>query len=277
MLSMNMDSELKKMKMNWKNRQTGWKRQQGMTLMELLVAGFISIIASGAMVVLMANTLSTGTKTIKMTQLSEEMRAAMQIMTRELRRANYHSTYVTCFGDTDCLVTEGINAKVSEININAAEDCFWFWYDRPQRCASPPCTAAEYAAAQTLISQVGTKDTIAAFRLTTAPDPDGTVIGTIQMTTTGIDAGACPTAGWVDITNANVVDIQSFEVLDDVPNFASYTFSSTSTQSVERIGITMSGRLKENDASLPGFMQAVNAPELVIQDFVRVRNDVARP
>ena len=87
------------MNIYWKNRQAGWHRQKGMTLMELLVAGFISIIVSSGMVILMASTLGTGTQTIKMTQLSEEMRSAMQIMTRELRRANYHSTYNLCFGN----------------------------------------------------------------------------------------------------------------------------------------------------------------------------------
>jgi len=192
----------------WKNRQAGWKRQRGMTLMELLVAGFISVIVSSGMIILMGNTLGTGTQTIKMTQLSGEMRSAMQIMTRELRRANYHSTYATCFGDLDCLQTNGIDSKVTEVNINDTGDCFWFWYDRPQRCASPPCTAAEYAAAQTLISDAGTKDTIAAFRLATTTDADETVIGVIQMTTTGTDASACPSTGWVDITNPNLVDIQ---------------------------------------------------------------------
>ena len=56
------------MTLNLKNRQSGLKRQQGMTLLELLVAGVISIIVTAGMVVLMASTLGTGTQTIKMTQ-----------------------------------------------------------------------------------------------------------------------------------------------------------------------------------------------------------------
>ena len=97
-----------------------------MTLMELLVAGTISIIVSSGMVVLMASTLGTGTQTIKMTQLSAEMRTAMQIITRELRRANYHSTYANCFGDANCLINQSIDAKVTEVSINAGGDCFGF-------------------------------------------------------------------------------------------------------------------------------------------------------
>ena len=114
------------MNMYWMNQQAGWKRQKGMTLMELLVAGFISIIVSSGMVILMASTLGTGTQTIKMTKLSSEMRSAMQIMTRELRRANYHSTFFRCFGDQGCLGVPtadfpnrmDIESEITEININ---------------------------------------------------------------------------------------------------------------------------------------------------------------
>jgi Tfp pilus assembly protein PilW len=257
------------MKMNRKNRLAGWKRQKGMTLMELLVAGTISVIVSSGMIILMASTLGTGTETIKMTKLSSEMRAALQIMTRELRRANYHASFTSCFGDINCLATLGIAGEVTEININGTNDCFWFWYDRPQRCPTSSCTAAQLAAAQTAI----TAETVAGFRRTVT-DPGG--IGVIQMTTTGTSAANCPTAGWADITNPELIDITAFNVNDAVTNFASYTYTVNGTQSIERVGVTMSGKLK-NDASLSTWMQGNNAPILTVQDFIRVRNDVFRP
>jgi type II secretory pathway pseudopilin PulG len=265
------------MTINLKNRQAGWKHQKGFTLLELLIAGLISIIVSSGMVILMASTLGTGTQTIKMTQLSAEMRTAMQIMTRELRRANYHSTYANCFGDTDCLSTPtadfpnraGIDTKVKEININGGGDCFWFFYDRPERCTSTPCDPDD----QTLLSDSDTEDTLAAFRLSTATT-GGTVIGSIQMTTTGTAATtSCPTSGWVNITNPGFIDIQGLVV----NNLESYELTNDAKLSVERIGITLTGRLRENDKSLPTFMQNTNAPTLAIQDFVRVRNDITRP
>ena len=279
---------------NLKNRQSGWKRQQGMTLMELLVAGFISIIVTTGMVILMANTLGTGTQTIKMTQLSAEMRTAMQIMTRELRRANYHSGYATCFGDTGCLATETVDAKVTEINIEknvvSDGDCFSFYYDRPERCSTLPCSAAEIEAAKlNNAASVGSvtytdEDTLAAFRLDTVTDPDdGTVIGVVQMAkgfTGTVATDTCPLIAdddWVNITNPGFVDIQSLVFNDLEPGFLSYELENEARLSVERIGITLTGRLRENDLSLPGFMQNTNAPTLAIQDFVRVRNDIVRP
>jgi Tfp pilus assembly protein PilW len=255
------------MKMYRKNQLAGWHRQKGMTLIELLVAGLISIIVMSGMVILMANTLGTGTQTIKMTRLSAEMRTAMQIMTRELRRANYHATFAGCFGNLDCLATLGITGQVTEVNINGTNDCLWFWYDRPQRCPTSSCTAAELAAAQTAI----TAETVAGFRRTVTGG-----IGVIQMTTSGTSAANCPGGGWVSITNPDLVDITAFNADDAVTNFASFTSTANGTQSIEQIEITMSGRLR-SDASLPAFMQGINAPVLTVQDFVRVRNDVIVP
>jgi Tfp pilus assembly protein PilW len=277
-----------------KNRQAGWKHQKGFTLLELLIAGLISIIVSSGMVILMASTLGTGTQTIKMTQLSAEMRTAMQIMTRELRRANYHSGYASCFGDADCLVAESVNEKITEINIEKDfvlnGDCFSFYYDRPERCSTLPCSAAEIEAAKlNNAASVGSvtytdEDTLAAFRLDTVTDPDdGTVIGVVQMArgfTGTVAADTCPLiadVNWVNITNPGFVDIQSLVFNDIVAGFESYVFTNDADLFVERIGITLTGRLRENDKSLPAFMQNTNAPTLAIQDFVRVRNDITRP
>ena len=284
------------MTINLKNQQAGWKHQKGVTLLELLVAGLISLIVTSGMVILMASTLGTGTQTIKMTQLSAEMRTAMQIMTRELRRANHHSGYANCFGDTNCLVNESVDAKVKEINIKKNYvpngDCFSFYYDRPQRCPTPPCSAADYEAAQKDLNNAASvgpvtytdEDTLAAFRLDTVTDPDdGTVIGVVQMArgfTGTVAADTCPPiadVNWVNITNPGFVDIQSLVFNDIVAGFESYVFTNDADLFVERIGITLTGRLRENDKSLPAFMQNMNAPTLAIQDFVRVRNDYTQP
>ncbi|NIP17774.1 MAG: prepilin-type N-terminal cleavage/methylation domain-containing protein, partial [Xanthomonadales bacterium] len=71
-------------------------RQAGLTLIEVLVAMVISLVVAMAMVSLMANTMGTGTRTIQMSRLTAELRAALQIMTRDVRRANYHGNFVAC-------------------------------------------------------------------------------------------------------------------------------------------------------------------------------------
>ena len=81
----------------------------------------------------------------------------------------------------------------------------------------------------------------------------------------------------MNITNPGFIDIQDLVVTNSVAGFESYVLTNDADLSVERIGITLTGRLRENDLSLPGFMQNTNAPTLAIQDFVRVRNDIVRP
>ncbi|MCW8926499.1 MAG: prepilin-type N-terminal cleavage/methylation domain-containing protein [Xanthomonadales bacterium] len=228
------------------------KRQQGMTLIELLVAGVISLIAASGMVIVMANTLGTGSKTIQMAKVTQEMRTAMQIMSRELRRANYHSTYMSCFRDVDCLATLGISTQVGEINItdNGDSDCFWFWYDRPQ-------TGTAIAV---------TSEPVAAFRRTVVSG-----VGRIQMTTTRTAAPGCnANADWVDITDPELIDVLTFNV-NDTGSFVETINAGGDTQSVERIGLTITARLTP-DPSLPAWLQGNTNANRELREFVTVRN-----
>lgn len=235
-------------------------RQRGMTLMELLVAGVISIVASASMLGLMANTLGTGTKTIKMTRLSQEMRSAMQIMTRELRRANYHGTYAACFGDDDCVGTLGISGAVKNISIQGGSggSCFWFWYDRPQNGGTEVAVTSEQ---------------VAAFRRVT----NGNGVGSIEMSVIGTGTPNCSIAStaWQPITDPDVYDITAFAVTN-TDSFTSTITSAGATMAVERIGISMTGSLVD-DASIPAWMAGSDVPSVELQDFIRVRNDISHP
>jgi type IV pilus assembly protein PilW len=232
------------------NRGSYPRRQRGVTLVELLVAGVISLIAAAGMVIVMANTLGSGTQTIQMARMTQEMRAAMQIMSRELRRANYHSSYISCFGNTGCRSDLGITAKIAEINItdNGDSDCFWFWYDRPglTLAASP----------------------VAAFRHTTVAG-----IGKLQMTTALTTAPNCNlSASWIDITDPSLIDVTAFNVSD--ADSVVETFNAAGdTQSVERIALAMTARLTP-DASVPGFLRTGTNPNAAreLQEFITVRN-----
>jgi len=254
----------------------GRKRQSGVTLVELMVAGAISIVASGGMLALMASTLGTGTQTIKMTRLSHEMRTAMLIMARELRRANYHADFADCFGNENCIADADISAYVKSISIHGGTtgSCFWFWYDR-----SPT-------------SSFGTTDSVdepvAGFRRVT----NAAGVGVFQMTSIRAAAPNCDAAvtdtSWTDITDSNMYDISNFEIssdgLDvdgdgiiDVVGSYTQTFNSAGASlAVNRIRITMTGRLV-SDASLPDWMEGEGVPTLTLQDFIRVRNDIPSP
>ena len=263
-----------------RNKQfRGLKHQQGVTLIELLVAGVISLIAVSGMLLVMATTLGTTTQTIEMTRLTQEMRTGMQIMTRELRRANYHPNFISCYGNTSCLSTLGIDSRIQAIKISdnivdtGDKDCFWFWYDRPQICPTSSCTVAELAAAQVAV----TSETVSGFRRATTAG-----VGKLQMTTTRTAGASCSTStGWVDITDPNIIDVVSFEVINDdaaLPSITETINTAGDTQRVEKIGITMTAKLTV-DSSVASWIQNLNSGGATrdLNAFVRVRNNVVTP
>ena len=232
-------------------------RQSGMTLLELLVAGVISLIAMSGMIILMANTLGTGTQTIKMTRLGQEVRTAMQIMTRELRRANYHSTYAACFANINCRSDLGITSVVKAVTIDGGGDCFWFWYDRPQ---DPSDTQIAVTAEQ-----------VAAFRRRA----NGSGVGVIEMSVTQATQPNCAGTGsnWQPITDPDVYDVTAFVI--NTGQFATAVNTTGSSLITDQIGIAITAQMA-SDAALPSWLQGDAAP-YTLQDFIRVRNDIPNP
>jgi len=259
------------------------KLQKGMTLVELLVAGTISLIAVSGMVLVMASTLGTTTQTIEMTHLTHDMRTAMQIMTRELRRANYHPTWLACYGNMGCRTELGITTQVNSINIgntgfgtdpgSGTDDCVWFWYDRPQICPTASCDAAALLAAQTPIAG----ESVSAFRRAETAG-----VGRLQMTTTRTVAASCSlSADWVDITDPNIIDVLAFFVTDaDVlspvdlrlPSIEEDIGTAGAKQFVEKIGLRIRARLTF-DPSVPAWIRGDNATR-TMDEFIRVRNNI---
>lgn len=187
------------------------KFQRGMSLMELLIAMAISLVVSLAMISLMANTLSTGTNTIKMSRLTAGMRAAMQIMTRDLRRANFYFDATGCYADSSCPVGAGVNVIQP-----VGDSCFEYWYERDQG--------------------EGTEAVSGAF---------GKFSNVLRMNPTGLCGAG---EGWVDITDPRVVNVTGFQLLDagyieDI--------SKDHSQWVSKIQITMEASLLSDYRGFP--------------------------
>jgi len=228
-------------------------RQGGMTLIELMIAMVISLIVSGAMVVLMANTLGTGTRTINMTHLTQELRTALQIMSRDLRRANYIEPLQarTCIQNVDCLADLGISDKIGAIEVGDDTDgdgfgeCLSFWLDR-----TPNDTVDG-------IVRTG-------FRLAVSSG-----VGRIEMlnddTSTSVDGDNCPNGTWVAITDPDVVDVNSF-VVDDTASYNLTITTGGSTQTTQKIRLELGAQLITAGSIGYPITRTVG-------DEIRVRND----
>lgn len=251
----------------WKCSPSMPGRQGGLTLIEMLVAGVVSVIAVSAMLILMSNTLGTATQTIELTRMTDELRTGMQIVSREMRRANYHADFLQCYGNVDCRdaiqttdaddnpITVNISNFINEINItdNGTSDCVWFWYDRP----AAGMVTGEY---------------VAAFRRDT--DADG--VGSLQMTTSLTGAPNCNLdTNWVDITDPNLVDVLTFDVTD-ANSVCEDIGTSGNSQVVERIQLTVSARPVFNSSVTPwlqGQFTGANSAIRELTEFIYVRNN----
>ena len=106
-----------------------WAKQSGTSLMEVLVAMSISLVVSASMLALMSNSLANTTRIIQMTKLTDDLRIALLLMSRDLRRTSYSAEAVYCFGNPDC-GTDGSVSLPGDVTINDSNDCITFLLDR---------------------------------------------------------------------------------------------------------------------------------------------------
>jgi type IV pilus assembly protein PilW len=215
---------------------------RGFTLIEMLIAMVISLVVAAAMTNLMANTLGTSSRTIGMTRVTQEARTALQLMSRDVRRAGYSSEAVQCYANVDCF-TDGSVTLPGAISINVGNDCFTFQHDRDH-------------------DGDGTNDGAGGFRRGTI---DG--VGVLEMWA-GNNAPSCTAASddWIEITDPEVVDVYLFSV-DDDPSY-------TEVINIDPDGNDILQRVRKIRMQLGA--RLVGNPQItrVIEDSIRVRNDV---
>ena len=218
-------------------------QQKGMSLMEVLIAMSISLIVTASMIALMANSLGSTARIIKMTKLSDDLRVTMQMMSRDVRRSSYNSNSMYCYANEDC-GTDGATILAGDITINADEDCFTFLTDRDHDGDS-------------------TENEAGGFRLVPSGD-----VGVIEMWTGDASpdcAAAAGSASWVQITNPDNINISAFSVDDDL----SYTVV------IFDDGIdTLSQRIRKLRMNMEGRLVLDNSIVRQIEDVIAVRNDL---
>jgi hypothetical protein len=233
--------------------QNQFHRQSGATLMEVLIAMTISLVVTAAMIAMMSNSLGTTARIIHMTKLGDDMRVAMQMMTRDLRRSSYNADAMYCYGNEDC-ATDGTLANVGKLldvgdwDSDGVKDCFWIRTDRDLDNYATPGTSAAGGFRRVVI--------------------DG--VGVLQMWTGG-NAPACDAvedaADWVEITNPEETDITTFAIDDTTYSYSEPVLNDIHgkklTQYVRKLHITLTGELLL-DRSI----------KRQVEDIISVRNDL---
>lgn len=74
---------------NYALRHLGRRSIAGFSLVELMISVTLGLIVMGGVIGIFASTVKSHSDTLKMTRLHQELRAAMDIMSRDIRRAGY--------------------------------------------------------------------------------------------------------------------------------------------------------------------------------------------
>jgi hypothetical protein len=223
--------------------------QSGASLMEVLVAMSISLVVTASMVALMANSLGSTTRIVKMTKLTDDMRVAMQMMTRDVRRSNYNANAMLCYGNEDC-ATDGTITAVGDVNLvdvdsDGANECFWFRTDRHHDNYSTTAEAGGFRRV-----------------------PVGGV-GVIEMWTGGATpdcSAASGTAGWVEITNPGDMNITAFTIDDGL------SYNDVVLQDIN--GNTVTQRVRKLRMNVQGQLVVDPTVWRRVEDVISVRNDL---
>lgn len=225
------------------------KRQSGASLMEVLVAMSISLVVTAAMIGLMASSLSSTTRIIQMTKLTDDMRVALQMMSRDVRRSSYNANSMLCYANDDCAsdgaITAAADITMVDLDSDSVNDCFTFLMDRDHDGDS-------------------TEDNAGGFRRVTTGG-----VGVIEMWT-GDAAPDCTdaagSAGWVQITNPENMDIFDFSIDDDL------SYSQVILD--DGAGNTVSQRVRKVRMDIQGRLVLDNTISRQMEDIIAIRNDL---
>ena len=221
----------------------GRRRQIGASVMEVLVSMTISLVVTASMIALMSNSLGSTGRIIKMTRLSDDMRSVMQMMSRDVRRSSYNANAMYCYSNDDC-GTDGAATLAGDITINEAGNCFTFLLDRDHDGDS-------------------TENSAGGFRRVVTGG-----VGVLEMWVGDATPDCTDAAGaddWVQITNADDMDITRFSVDSDL----SYN------QQIWTDGVnSQSQRIRKIRMDLRGRLVMDNTIRRRLGDVITVRNDL---
>jgi len=228
-------------------------KQTGASLMEMMVGLALSFIVTASMVALMSNSMGSATRITQMSKLTDDLRTAMNIMSRDVRRANYNANAIYCFANSDCADPDldGTAPQAADIMIAAdSEDCFVYGLDRNWDGNAD-------------------NDGGGAFRRVI----DGEGVGRVEMWI-GDSTPTCAGGGandWLSLTDPDLVSITEFRVLDSEDETGSYRQELIEqVDGEERILIQ---RVRFVQLELSGELILDNTISRNVRDTIKVRND----
>jgi len=192
----------------------------GFSLVELMIAMAMMLMVTMVTVKIEANVFRTNTESIRMIQLSQEMRSAIQLVTRDIRRSGYNDDSLANF-----LSTRPISSGVTmgPLDANSVANCLQIRYEDLDG---------------------NTKNVVYRLRIINAV---GRVSANFGADTTCDTAVA--DAAWVDISDPIQTHVLALEFVmeDHLTDITENPSTGNTIQvGVEQISITINARLRTN-------------------------------
>ncbi|MCP5477689.1 MAG: hypothetical protein H7A20_02675 [Rhodanobacteraceae bacterium] len=220
-------------------------RQRGFSVVEIMIAMVASLIVVGSVLAFTVSTVQSNTENVQATRLSQDLRAVMGLVTRELRRAGYDEGSLDGIGRGTAYVSP---FSTMQIVANSALGCVTFAYDKEGGTAG---------------SIDADRGELRAYRRAVING-----VGVIQMRT-GANTSCQSAGGWNNLTDPQSSDVTAFTL--NLPLSAVVGGSPLSD-----IGGDVPLRIRNVDIVLSG--RVVGRPEIVrtMDSRVRVRADCIR-
>jgi type IV pilus assembly protein PilW len=208
-----------------------YKKEMGVTLVELLVGLSVGFIVVGGIIGIYSNTAGSSASTIKGAILNQEMNAIMQLVTNDLRRAGYWLDTNTTDTTDDNPFTDQNYVYNTTISTWSSQPCITYAYDLDQDSSVG------------IGSLTVSGDTFADAAATPKEDTDNMEIfgfrynatdGALEMRTGGSGGTAaakfnCSDGSWEDLNDPTVVTITAFTIDSTGTNCTDTSIDTTPT------------------------------------------------
>ena len=162
--------------------------QHGFSVVEIMIAMVASLIVVGSVLAFTVSTVQSNTENVQATRLSQDLRAVMNLMTRELRRAGYDEESLDGVGRGIAYVSPFSQMEVVESDTSG---CFTIAYDRAGGTAGQidPANGELRAYRRTVVNGVG-----------------------VMQMLTGANTSCQQANGWQNLTDSQLTNIDAFDL-----------------------------------------------------------------
>lgn len=221
-------------------------RQRGATLVELLVGVTLSLVVTTSMIALMSNSLGSVSRIIQMSQLTDELRNAMSMMSRDVRRANFNPNSTYCYSNSEC-TSDGSATQSAGIGVETTDGdtCLTFGLDRNWNGDA-------------------SDDGGGAFRRDTVTNSAGVSVGVIEMWVGTITPDCSTDTNWMAVTDPEFVDVTTFLIARP---FFDESIAGEG-------GLVVNKRSRQVQMQIQGELIRDRSIFRRIEDTIKVRNDI---